>query len=307
MIMQVSEGEAKVSIEPGLLYVVATPLGNLADITYRAVTVLAQVNLIAAEDTRHSRALLNTYAITTPMHSLHEHNERMRVEGLIERLQRGESVALISDAGTPLISDPGQRLVAAAREAGVRVSPIPGPSAPIAALSAAGLSTDRFVFEGFLPAKATARARRLKALAHEPRTLILFEASHRIAASLNDMSRYLGPARRAVVARELTKVFETLHGDSLQALSAWIEADVNRRRGEFVVLIEGAPSHARETSTEARRVLSALLTELPVNIAVRLAAEITGENKNKLYRLALDIGTQAPARSMAGAPADDLQ
>jgi 16S rRNA (cytidine1402-2'-O)-methyltransferase len=294
MIMQVSEGEAKVSIEVGLLYVVATPLGNLADITYRAVEVLGQVNLIAAEDTRHSRALLNTYGITTPMHSLHEHNERVRVEGLIERLRRGESIALISDAGTPLISDPGQRLVAAARAAGVRVSPIPGPSALIAALSAAGLPTDRFVFEGFLPAKAAARARRLKELAHEPRTLILFEASHRIVASLNDMSRCFGPARRAVVARELTKLFETLHSDSLQALCAWIEADANRRRGEFVVLIEGAPTCAQGASTESRRLLSAMLAELPVKTAARITAEVTGENKNKLYRLALDIGAQAP-------------
>jgi 16S rRNA (cytidine1402-2'-O)-methyltransferase len=277
-----------VSIETGVLYVVATPLGNLGDITYRAVEVLRSVDLIAAEDTRHSRSLLDHYGITRRMLSLHEHNEHARTGTLIERLQQGQSIALISDAGTPLISDPGYRLVAAARDAGIRVSPVPGPSALIAALSAAGLPTDRFAFEGFLPTRTAARARRLREIEWETRTLVFFEASHRIAASLEDMRRCLGPQRRAVLARELTKTFETLHGDTLAALCRWIQADVHRRRGEFVVIVEGASVRPTQTSPlDSERVLQLLLAELPVRAATRLAAELTGDNKNRLYRRAL--------------------
>jgi 16S rRNA (cytidine1402-2'-O)-methyltransferase len=279
-----------VSIEAGVLYVVATPLGNLADITYRAVAVLHDVAVIAAEDTRHSRPLLKAHGIETPMLSLHEHNERARAEKLIERLRGGESIALISDAGTPLISDPGYRLVAGSRAAGIRVSPVPGPSALIAALSASGLPTDRFIFEGFLPARSAARERRLQALSLETRTLVFYESSHRIVNALAAMRDVLGAPRRALVARELTKTFETLHGASLEALCCWIKANADQRRGEFVICIEGAQdSLSRDRPLNTTHLLSVLLTELPVTTAARLAAELTGEKKNKLYQLALDL------------------
>ncbi len=289
------------SIEPGVLYIVATPLGNIADISYRAVQVLRSVDLIAAEDTRHSAGLLRHYGIDTRMVSLHEHNERRRSVELIERLRRGESIALISDAGTPLISDPGYRCVTAARAADIRVSPVPGASALIAALSAAGLPTDRFVFEGFLPAKDAARERRLGELANETRTLVFYEASHRIVASLDDMRDCLGDERRAVIARELTKSFETLHGDTLAALCQWIAADENRQRGEFVLLVEGAKKTVGHTVTmKTEDLLSLLLSELPLKTAARIAAEITGEQRNKVYRLALRLADKprsVPART----------
>lgn len=282
------------SIETGILYIVATPLGNLADITYRAVQVLRDVDLIAAEDTRHSLPLLRYYGIETPLISLHEHNEQARAVELTARLRAGESIAMISDAGTPLISDPGYRLVANARAAGLPVTPIPGPSAVIAALSTAGLPTNRFVFEGFLPPKAGARQRRLQELTAEMRTLVFYEASHRIAASLNAMRDVLGRERRAVVARELTKTFENSHGDTLAALCDWINAEAMRRRGEFVVVVEGASeSPHRAPSLDIRRLLSVLLTELPVKTAARLAADVTGDKKNALYRLALKIASES--------------
>ncbi len=284
------------SIESGVLYVVATPLGNLADITYRAVQVLKNVDLIAAEDTRHSGLLLRHYAIDTPMLSLHEHNECAQVRGLLARLQGGESVALISDAGTPLISDPGFRLVVAGREAGIRVSPIPGPSALIAALSAAGVPTDRFVFEGFLPAKAAARRQRLQALKPDTRTLVFFEASHRIAVSLDDMRRCLGDARSAVVGRELTKVFEELHGDTLEALCRWIRTDPNRLRGEFVVVVDGAAPTQHQNAADTGRALTLLLAELPLKTAVRVAAALTGQKKNEVYEMALALTRERDAR-----------
>jgi len=291
-----------VSIEAGVLYVVATPLGNLADITHRAVQVLKDVDLIAAEDTRHSRPLLIHYGIETRTISLHEHNEAARAGTLTARLLSGESIALISDAGTPVISDPGYRLVACARAAGVRVSPIPGPSALVAALSAAGLPTDRFVFEGFLPAKTSARLRRLEALAAETRTLVIYEASHRIEASLAAMRDAFGAERRALIARELTKTFETLHGDSLAALCDWIAGDANRRRGEFVVIVAGAPATEDGDAGEVRRVLDLLLPELPLKTAARLAAQLTGENRNKVYQTALTLSrvTRAPDAGIDG-------
>jgi 16S rRNA (cytidine1402-2'-O)-methyltransferase len=279
-----------VSIEAGILYVVATPLGNLADFTYRAVQTLQKVDVIAAEDTRHSRPLLNHYGIGTPMLSLHEHNERARTKKLIARLCGGESIALISDAGTPLISDPGYRLVIGARRAGIQVSPVPGPSALIAALSASGLATDRFVFEGFLPARSAAREQRLRELKLETRTLVFYESSHRVTEALAAMRHTLGARRQAVVARELTKAFETLHGDSLDALCCWIQADVNQRRGEFVICVEGAQNATnRDVPLDAVHLLSVLLTELPVKTAARLTAELTGEKRNRLYQLALRL------------------
>ena len=275
-----------------MLYVVATPLGNLADITNRAVQVLKDVDLIAAEDTRHSRPLLAHYGVETRTISLHEHNEQARARTLTVRLLAGESIALISDAGTPLISDPGYRLIAAARAAGVRVSPVPGACALIAALSAAGLPTDRFVFEGFLPAKAGARRRRLEGLTTETRTLVIYESSHRIEASLADMREAFGPDRRAVIARELTKSFETLHDDALAGLCQWLADDANHRRGEFVVIVAGAPEVEASDAADVRRALALLMPELPLRTAVRLAAQFTGESRNRVYEMALELGSK---------------
>ena len=274
----------------GVLYIVATPLGNLGDMTPRAVETLAQVQVIAAEDTRHSLPLLRHFGIVTPCIALHDHNERERSAELIIRLQAGENIALISDAGTPLISDPGYHLVRAAREQGVRVVPIPGPSALIAALSVSGLPTDRFIFEGFLPAKSAARQQRLEALRIEARTMIFFESGHRITESLNDMAHVLGLDRLGVVARELTKIFETIQSDTLGGLCLWVQADPHQQKGEFVVLVQGAVhAEGAETDAEAERIVRILLEELPVKQASALAAKITGQKKNFLYSMALKM------------------
>ena len=275
---------------PGVLYVVATPIGNRGDITQRALSVLGAVDKVLAEDTRHSGALLRSLGIATPLLSLHEHNEQLQVEPLLERLRGGADLALISDAGTPLISDPGYRIVRAARQAGIQVVPIPGPCALIAALSVAGLPTDRFVFEGFLPAKAAARRAHLLALAGETRTLVFYESSHRIEESLADLAECLGTEREAVVARELTKTFEQVQSGSLAELNLWLSEDANRQRGEFVLLIAGAvPAADTELDAEAQRVLKLLLVELPVKRAAALAADITGARKNALYQFALQF------------------
>lgn len=275
----------------GVLYVVATPIGNRADISRRALEVLGKVAQVLAEDTRHSGALLRSLGITTPLLSLHEHNEQAQIDGVLARLREGHDLALISDAGTPLISDPGYRVVRAARQAGIAVVPVPGPSALITALSVAGLPTDRFVFEGFLPAKSAARRAQLQALAAEPRTLIFYEASHRIQECLADLAEIFGAQREAVIARELTKAFEQVQGGTLAELNAWLSADANRQRGEFVVLIAGAPpAEESEIDAAARRVLEILLRDLPVKQAAALAAEITGARKNALYQLALELG-----------------
>jgi len=272
-----------------VLYVVATPIGNLADMTPRAIEVLQSVSLIAAEDTRHSARLMAHFNIKTPMISVHDHNERQRIDRIMQQLGQGESLALISDAGTPLISDPGFVLVRAVREAGFRVVPVPGCSALVAALCAAGLPSDRFVFEGFLPAKAGARRQHLEALAAEPRTLIFYESPHRILASLEDMQVCFGPARFVVVARELTKTFETIEGRPLGELLDWMRCDANQQKGEFVVLVQGAPVPEGEAlDPEALRVLDLLLEELPVKQAAALAAKITGHKKNALYQVALE-------------------
>ncbi len=275
---------------PGVLYVVATPIGNRGDITQRALAVLAAVDTVLAEDTRHSGALLRTLGIATPLLSLHEHNEQLQVEPLLARLRGGADLALISDAGTPLISDPGYRIVRAARQADIPVVPIPGPSALIAALSVAGLPTDRFVFEGFLPAKAAARRAHLLALAGETRTLVFYESSHRIEESLAALAECLGTQREAVIARELTKTFEQVQSGSLADLERWLKEDANRQRGEFVLLIAGAIAAVEsELDAEAQRVLKLLLVELPVKRAAALAAEITGARKNALYQYALQF------------------
>ncbi|MCQ4254277.1 16S rRNA (cytidine(1402)-2'-O)-methyltransferase [Stutzerimonas stutzeri] len=274
----------------GTLYVVATPIGNLEDISARALRVLGDVALIAAEDTRHSSRLMAHFGIQTPLAACHEHNERDEGSRFIGRLQAGDDVALISDAGTPLISDPGYHLVRQARAAGIAVVPVPGACALIAALSAAGLPSDRFIFEGFLPAKTAARCTRLEALKEEPRTLIFYEAPHRILESLCDFEAIFGGARVAVLGRELTKTFETLKGLPLAELRAWVEADSNQQRGECVLLVEGwqAPPGESAVSTEALRVLDLLLAEMPLKRAAAIAADITGVRKNLLYQAALE-------------------
>jgi 16S rRNA (cytidine1402-2'-O)-methyltransferase len=274
----------------GVLYVVATPIGNLADMTQRAVEVLKSVDRIAAEDTRRTGRLLQHYAIQTPMLALHEHNERELAPELVRQIQEGQILALVSDAGTPLISDPGYRLVRLAREAGVPIVPVPGPSALITALSVSGLPTDHFVFEGFLPTKQLARKARLEALRSEPRTLIFYEASHRILDCLKDMLVAFGVERHAVLARELTKQFETIRDGTLQALLRWVSDDPNQQKGEFVILVEGEQAaEAHAVDAEAERVLNVLLEELPIKTAAKLAARITGVNKRALYERALQI------------------
>ncbi|MDH1262226.1 16S rRNA (cytidine(1402)-2'-O)-methyltransferase [Pseudomonas sp. GD03944] len=274
---------------PGTLYVVATPIGNLDDISARALKILREVALIAAEDTRHSARLMQHFGIGTPLAACHEHNERDHGSRFIARLQAGDDVALISDAGTPLISDPGFHLVRQARAAGIAVVPVPGACALIAALSAAGLPSDRFIFEGFLPAKAVGRRSRLEQVKEEPRTLIFYEAPHRILECLEDMRTVFGDERPALLARELTKTFETLKGMPLGELCAWVAADANQQRGECVVLVAGwqAAEDEDAVSAEAMRVLDLLLGEMPLKRAAAVAAEITGVRKNLLYQAAL--------------------
>lgn len=276
--------------KPGTLYVVATPIGNLDDIGARALRVLREVSLIAAEDTRHSVRLLQHFGIDTPLMACHEHNERDRGEHFLVRLKSGQNIALISDAGTPLISDPGFHLVRQARAAGIEVVPVPGACALIAALSAAGLPSDRFVFEGFLPAKAAARQARLQKLKEEPRTLIFYEAPHRLLDCLEDLEQAMGGERPAVLARELTKRFETLKGLPLGELRAWVSSDGNQQRGECVLLLGGwqEPEGEAGITAEVLRVLDLLLGELPLKRAVAVAAEITGIRKNLLYQAALE-------------------
>lgn len=267
----------------GTLFIVATPIGNLEDLSPRAQRTLAEVAAVCAEDTRHTRRLLGHYGIDAELVALHEHNEQALAVRLVQRLQAGESLALVSDAGTPLVSDPGFRLVAAARAAGIRVSPVPGPSALIAALSVAGLPSDRFAFEGFLPAKAAARRERLQKLAGESRTLLFYESSHRIADTLEDMVVAFGAERRAVLARELTKLFETVLDGSLEALRDRVQADADQRKGEFVLVVEGAGDDADAALAEGRRVYALLSAHLPPSAAARLAAEITGAPRKALY------------------------
>lgn len=272
------------------LYVVATPIGNLEDMTYRAVRILREVDLVAVEDTRHARKLLEHYGIDRPLLSLHEHNEAQRLEPVLSRLEGGASIAVISDAGTPLISDPGFQLVREARRRGIAVSPVPGASAITAALSVAGLPTDRFVYEGFLPAKPAARRRRLEQLVTEPRTLVLLESSHRIRQALADLVGVFGEAREAVLARELTKRFETLANAGLSELEDWLRTDPNQCKGEFVILVGGAPaSERRADEAEVDRILALLVASLPVKQAAALASGITGEPRNRLYKRALEL------------------
>ncbi len=269
---------------------VATPIGNLDDLSVRAVHTLQAVDLIAAEDTRHSRPLLRHFGIKTALIALHEHNERELMPRLLGQLQDGHSIALISDAGTPLISDPGFPLVRECHRQGIRVSPIPGPSAAICALSAAGLPSDRFLFEGFLPRTHSARCERLQRLKQEPCTLVFYESNHRVAESLQDMRSVLGAERPALMARELTKLHETLISAPLEELLQQVEADPMQRKGEIVLLVAGAkPEASAEQAAETSRILEILLKELPVKQAAALTARITGEKKNQLYQEALAL------------------
>ena len=274
----------------GMLYVVATPIGNLDDLSPRAQRTLAEVELIAAEDTRHTSILLSRFAIRTPLISLHDHNEAQKTPKLVEKLLAGISMALVSDAGTPLISDPGFNLVRAARAAGVRVIPIPGACALIAALSASGLPTDRFVFEGFLSAKTMARKKQIADLATELRTLVFYESIHRLKGCLSDMAQILGGERHGVIARELTKLHEDFRAGMLAELVKQIESNSFTTKGEVVLIVAGATSSKiAEVSMDMDRILKALLTAVPVKQAVVLAAKITGLSKNQLYQRALEL------------------
>ncbi|MCP5189539.1 MAG: 16S rRNA (cytidine(1402)-2'-O)-methyltransferase [Pseudomonadales bacterium] len=265
------------------LYVVATPIGNLEDISRRALATLGAVDLIAAEDTRHSQRLLQHYAIDTPLMAYHDHSDDRAVAKILATLARGGSVALVSDAGTPLVSDPGYRLVRAVQDQGHPVHPLPGPCAAIAALSAAGLPTDRFLFEGFLPAREGARNNRLARLAREPATLVFYEAPHRLTESLAAMVECLGPQREAVLARELSKAFETVKRDSLEGLHQLVQADSNQRRGEIVLLVAGWRESGQEFSEELAALLRRLARELPAKTAAAVVAEWSGVRKKVLY------------------------
>jgi len=286
-----------VSIEVGVLYVVATPIGNLADMSRRALEILSTVSVIAAEDTRHTAVLLRHYGVQTPMFALHEHNERRAVPSLLARLGRGEAVALVSDAGTPLVSDPGCHLVAEARAAGLPVVPIPGPSALVAALSVAGFSADRFVFEGFLPPRPGPRRARIQVLAGEPRTLVFYEAPHRIREMVRDLGELLGGDRQALIARELTKVFEETHRAVLRDLPVWLEARPERARGEYVLVVEGGqPSRSEELDAADERLLATLVEELPTATAAGLAARLTGKGRRALYARAVELAARLRPR-----------
>lgn len=273
----------------GTLYIVATPIGNLSDISQRALEVLRQVDLVAAEDTRHSKPLLYHYGIDKAMLAYHEHNEEQLTPRLVQRLLEGESIALISDAGTPLLSDPGYRLVKMAHEAGLRVSPVPGACAAIAALSASGLATDRFLFAGFPPHKQGARQRFYEGLHQQISTLIFYESSHRVLDSVTDMRDVFGAERAVVLAREISKTFETIHSTTLEALPEWIAADANQQKGEFVLVVQGAVDQADALAMELDHVLGVLLEELPVKQAAQMAARITGLKKNQVYQHALQL------------------
>lgn len=276
-------------LDKAVLYIVATPIGNLADMVPRAVEVLQSADLVAAEDTRHSQRLFSHFSIETPLVAYHDHSDDQRTAKILERLEQGQIVALISDAGTPLISDPGYRLVREARERGFAVVPIPGPCAFVAALSAAGLPSDRFTFEGFLPAKPLAREKALQALVGETRTMVFYEAPHRVLDTLEAMRQIFGDIREAVIARELTKAFETIRLLPLVELVEWVRADSNQQRGEIVLLVRGADeSKKAELDAESERVMKLLLAELPPKRAAAVAAEITGVNKKLLYNWSLE-------------------
>lgn len=273
----------------GILYIVATPIGNLQDITQRALETFAQVDLIAAEDTRHSGLLLSHYGIKKSFFALHDHNEQEKAHILVEKLKQGSNIALISDAGTPLISDPGFHLVRQCREAGIRVVPLPGACAAITAICASGIASDRFCFEGFLPAKSKARKDKLENIAEEDRTLIFYESTHRILDTLEDMQAVLGEERYIVLAREMTKTWETIAGNTIKNLREWLLEDPNRTKGEMVLIVEGKPKSDNndEISPQAVKALELIAEELPLKKAAAIVAELYGYKKNALYQFGL--------------------
>ncbi|MDX1915839.1 MAG: 16S rRNA (cytidine(1402)-2'-O)-methyltransferase [Methylophilus sp.] len=276
--------------QQGTLYVVATPIGNLADITLRAIETFKQVDAIAAEDTRHSAGLLSSLGISKKLIAVHEHNEQQSAQILLQRLQAGENIALITDAGTPGISDPGAVVVDVLRHHGVKVVPVPGACAVIAALSASGITENGFMFVGFLPASGSQRRKQLEMLKTQTTTLVFYEAPHRILECVEDLMQIFGGERRVTIARELTKTFETFHRCLLSEAMHWLESDPNQQRGEFVLLVEAVPSkEGNLINEESERVLRLLLADLPLKQAVKLAVEITGQKKNELYELALKL------------------
>lgn len=280
-------------MQVGTFYVVATPIGNLADLTERAKQVLTSVDVIACEDTRHTAKLLQHLGLRKPLLSVHEHNERERVEQIARHLEQGQSMALVSDAGTPLISDPGYPLVQALRARGLNVSPIPGVSAIITALSAAGLPTDRFTFEGFLPHKSGAKREKLLAQEQEARTLVYYESKHRILDTLEVMAEVFGAERQACVARELTKTFETFYHGTLPDILSQLQADADQQKGEFVVMLAGNPDPAPASEVDSNKLFRLLLAELPPKKAAAIIADLTGENKKELYQKALEMQGKA--------------
>lgn len=276
------------SIIKGALYIVATPIGNLEDLSPRAKMVLENVDLIVAEDTRHSKPMLNQYGIKTKIRAYHDYNERTLAPVLIQQLQAGASIALISDAGTPLICDPGYHLLVAAHAAEIKVIPIPGPSALISALSVAGFSSEKFIFEGYLPAKKTARRQRLQLLKNETRTIVFYEAPHRILACIEDAISCFGSERQAVVAKEITKLHENIQRATLAGILGWLSSDRDLSKGEFVVVIQGDKADQFDTQ-EANRVLKILLADHSVKEAAKLTSEIMQGNRNVIYKLAMDL------------------
>lgn len=279
---------SKIVVDPSTLYIVPTPIGNLSDITQRALDVLNSVDLVAAEDTRHTGLLLQHFMINARMFAFHDHNEQQKADSLVEKLKSGVSIALVSDAGTPLINDPGFHLVRRCRDEGIRVVPLPGACAAITALSASGLPSDRFCYEGFLPAKNKARNDVLEALIDESRTMIFYESTHRILASLAQMCDVWGAERYVVMARELTKTWESIYGAPVGELLEWVQEDSNRIKGEIVLIVEGALQDKEEITPQAVRTLSLLLNELPLKKAAALTAEIHHLKKNRLYQYALE-------------------
>jgi len=280
---------SSVFVEPGTLYIVATPIGNLSDLSQRAIEVLTQVDIIACEDTRHTQRLLSAYSIKNKTLSMHDHNERQRQDYIATLLQEGKSLALVSDAGTPLISDPGFHLVRHCRQLGLSVSPVPGACAAIAALSVAGLPTDCFSFEGFLPSKTGARQSTLANLLEEPRTMVFYDAPRRVIDTVEDIVKVLGGERYVVIARELTKTFETVHSDTAANLLAWLQEDPNQLKGEMVLIIEGHKVDPNEIPAKAIATLKLLLAEMKPKTACAITAEIYSVKKNALYEIALSL------------------
>lgn len=278
-----------INAEAGVLYIVATPIGNLSDMTERAIETLRGVDLILAEDTRHTKPLLQHFAINTRTQAFHDHNERDQVSKVIEKLEAGKNIALVSDAGTPLISDPGYGLVNAAQKANVQVSPIPGACAVIAALSASGMPTDQFLFAGFIPAKTQQRLNFLKSFTEQTSTLVFYESSHRILDSLRDCVEVFGD-RKATMARELTKKFETIRSTTFDELRQWVSEDENQRKGEFVLIVEGVDKNQDKDDQNMDQMLCVLLEELSVSQAVDLTVKLLGAKKNKVYKRALELG-----------------